>query len=151
MDAKWLGPLLVSRELGKGFYTLAKLDGNKIVTKRINVTHLKVYKRLSQDPSPSVSTSQSPKESSESLLPQSSFLKQSTSSTSPKHCIQLLSPNTAYSCDLKTRIESSLLTTEYRAVLRINFILVISCACGELELLCWHTQQMQMKILMYVQ
>ena len=40
MDAKWLGPLLVSREFGKGF---SGLDGENVITKIINGAHLKVY------------------------------------------------------------------------------------------------------------
>ena len=54
MDAKWLGPFLLSSELGKGFYSLASLDGKTVVVKRINGAHLKVYKRSSSwEPSPS--------------------------------------------------------------------------------------------------
>lgn len=107
MEERWmLKGLAQSSELGKGFYTLSSLDGKKIVTTRINGAHLKVYKRSSsQEPAPSASTPQSPKQSSESLLPQPSSLKQSISLSSPKHCIQLLSLNTADSRDLKTRIE----------------------------------------------
>ena len=40
MDAKWLGPFLLSSELGKVFYSLASLDGKTVVVKRINGAHL---------------------------------------------------------------------------------------------------------------
>ena len=113
MDAKWLSPFLLSSELGKCFYSLASLDGKTVVVKkRINGAHLKVYKRSSsREPSPSISTPQSPKQLSESVLPQPSSLKQLTSSASYKQ------PIAADACDLKTRIDSSLTSREYRAVL----------------------------------
>ena len=67
MDAKWLGPFLLSSKLGKGLYSLASLDGKRVVVKRINGAYMKVYKRSSsQEPSPSISTPQSPKQLSES-------------------------------------------------------------------------------------
>ena len=47
MDAKWLGPFLLSSELGKSFYSHASLDGKTVVVKRINGAYLKVYKRSS--------------------------------------------------------------------------------------------------------
>ena len=88
MDAKWLDPFLLSSELGRGFYSLASLDGKTIVVKRINGAHLKVYKRsLSWEPSPSISTPPIPKQLSESVLPQPSSLKQLTSSASHKQPI----------------------------------------------------------------
>ena len=47
MDAKWLGPFLLSSEIGKSFYSHASLDGKTALVKRINGAHLKVYKRSS--------------------------------------------------------------------------------------------------------
>ena len=41
MDDKWLGPPLVSSELGKGFYSLSDLDGKSIKVKRITEKSLK--------------------------------------------------------------------------------------------------------------
>ena len=76
MDAKWLDPFLLSSELERGFYSLARLDGKMVVVKRINGAHLKVYKRSSsREPSPSISTPPIPKQLSESVLPQPSSLK----------------------------------------------------------------------------
>ena len=43
MDPKWLSPGLITHDLGKGFYSLVTLDQKKIVTKRINGAHLKLY------------------------------------------------------------------------------------------------------------
>ncbi|KAL5515870.1 hypothetical protein EMCRGX_G001111 [Ephydatia muelleri] len=113
MDDKWLGPLLVSSELGKGFYSLSDLDGKSIKVKRINGAHLKPYKRSSSgEPSPSTSTTpQSPNQLSESVLPQPSSPMQMTPSASPKQSIA------ADTCDLMNRIDSSLTRREYRAVL----------------------------------
>ena len=110
MDDKWLGPLLVSSELGKGFYSLSDLDGKSIKVKRINGAHLKPYKRSSSgEPSPSTSTTpQSPNQLSESVLPQPSSPMQMTPSASPKQSIA------ADTCDLMNRIDSSLTS---RAVL----------------------------------
>eukprot|EP00731_Ephydatia_muelleri_P000953 Em0001g953a len=112
MDDKWLG-LLVSSELGKGFYSLSDLDGKSIKVKRINGAHLKPYKRSSSgEPSPSTSTTpQSPNQLSESVLPQPSSPMQMTPSASPKQSIA------ADTCDLMNRIDSSLTRREYRAVL----------------------------------
>ncbi|KAL5499988.1 hypothetical protein EMCRGX_G011472 [Ephydatia muelleri] len=113
MDDKWLGPLLVSSELGKGFYSLSDLDGKSTKVKRINGAHLKPYKRSSSgEPSPSTSTTpQSPNQLSESVLPQPSSPMQMTPSASPKQSIA------ADTCDLMNRIDSSLTSREYRAVL----------------------------------
>ena len=97
MDAKWLGPFLLSSELGKDFYSFASLDGKAVVVKRINGAHLKVYKRSSsREQSLSISTPQSSKQLSESVLPQPSSLKQLTSSACHKQ------PIAADACDLKT-------------------------------------------------
>ena len=38
-----MGPSLITHDLGKGFYSLVTLDQKKIVTKRINGAHLKLY------------------------------------------------------------------------------------------------------------
>ena len=80
--------------------------------KRINGAHLKVYKRpSSREPSPSISTPQSPSSYQQSVLPQPSSLKQLTSSASHKQ------PIAVDDCDLKTRIDSFLTSREYGAVL----------------------------------
>lgn len=44
MDPQWLGPFKVARDLGKGFYALESIDGDNIVTKKINGKHLKIYR-----------------------------------------------------------------------------------------------------------
>ncbi|KAL5510421.1 hypothetical protein EMCRGX_G005962 [Ephydatia muelleri] len=43
MDPKSLSPSLITRDLGKDVYSLVTLDQKKIVTKRINGAHLKLY------------------------------------------------------------------------------------------------------------
>ena len=43
MDPQWLGPYLVAKDLGKGFYSLEDLAKGKKVTERINGAHLKIY------------------------------------------------------------------------------------------------------------
>ena len=50
MDPKWLSPSLITHDLGKGFYSLVTLDQEKIVTKRINGAHLKLYLCPSSSP-----------------------------------------------------------------------------------------------------
>ena len=50
MDPKWLSPSLITHALGKGFYSLVTLDQKKIVTKRINGAHLKLYLRPPSSP-----------------------------------------------------------------------------------------------------
>lgn len=110
MDAEWLGPLLVSHELGKGFYTLASLDGKNVVTKSINGAHLKVLITPSlQESPPLVCTDQSLEQQPEPLLPPLESSLSLTSSAIQQHSIQLLTPNAA---DVKTRIERYLLHVE---------------------------------------
>ncbi len=41
LDDRWLGPYTISADCGKGFYSLN--DGQKMIVKRINGYHLKVY------------------------------------------------------------------------------------------------------------
>ena len=50
MDPKWLSPSLITHDLGKGFYSLVTIDQKKIVTKRINGAHLKLYVRPPSSP-----------------------------------------------------------------------------------------------------
>ena len=43
MDPQWLGPYLVTKDLGKGFYTLSDPNTGVVFVKRVNGSHLKTY------------------------------------------------------------------------------------------------------------
>jgi hypothetical protein len=41
LDDRWLGPYTISKDWGKGFYSLS--DGITVVVNRVNGAHLKMY------------------------------------------------------------------------------------------------------------
>ena len=85
--AQILGPSLITHDLGKGFYSLVTLDQMKIVTKRINGAHLKLY--LRPPSSPHQSTPQASPH--QSTLPASPH--QSTPPASPHQSTPPASPH----------------------------------------------------------
>lgn len=42
MDHRWVGPYVITKDVGKGFYSLKHLDSTKVI-KRIHGAHLKLY------------------------------------------------------------------------------------------------------------
>jgi hypothetical protein len=90
MDPKWLSPSLITHDLGKGFYSLVTIDQKKIVTKRINGAHLKLYVR------PPSSPHQSTPPASPHLSPPLASL------TCPHHQHPLISPHHTRSPHMST-------------------------------------------------
>ena len=43
MDCRYVGPLVITKSLGKGLYSLASVESPKKVTKSVNGVHLKPY------------------------------------------------------------------------------------------------------------
>jgi hypothetical protein len=41
LDHKWLGPYVIAKDLGRGFYALS--EGENVIVKRVNGAHLKIY------------------------------------------------------------------------------------------------------------
>ena len=86
MDPKWLSPNLITHDLGKGFYSLVTLDQKKIVTKRINGAHLKLYLCPPSSPhqsTPPASPHLSPPPASPHLSPPPASPHQHTPPASP--------------------------------------------------------------------
>lgn len=47
LDDRWLGPYTISKDLGKGFYSLS--DSMSVIVKRVNGAHLKIYEDTHDD------------------------------------------------------------------------------------------------------
>ena len=71
MDPKWLGPSVITHDLGKGFYTIVTLDEKKIVIKNISGAHLTFYQYPPSSPHQSTSLA-SPHQSTLSSSPHQS-------------------------------------------------------------------------------
>lgn len=48
LDPKWLGPYLIVKDLGKGFYKLRSVESPGTFVDRVNGSHLKLYQELTR-------------------------------------------------------------------------------------------------------
>ena len=86
MDPKWLGPYMITKDIGKGFYKLALCENPDKVIMRVNGVHLKSYHTPNSSPSshpqstsPSISRSRSSSFSSSRSHTQFKSLSRSSS------------------------------------------------------------------------
>ena len=63
MDARFLGPYIITKNLGRGLYSLELIEDPTVVVHRVNGAHLKPYQTPCQSPESSTHTGDSPQTS----------------------------------------------------------------------------------------
>ena len=63
MDARFLGPYIITKDLGRGLYSLELIEDRTVVVHRVNGAHLKPYQTPCQSPESSTHTGDSPQTS----------------------------------------------------------------------------------------
>ena len=71
MDARFLGPYIITKNLGKGLYFLELIEDPTVVVHRVNWAHLKPYQTPCQSPESSTHTGDSPQTSQNQSSPHS--------------------------------------------------------------------------------